>query len=67
MTYEEVSEIMFRARTLEQIAAAWQVRSAYLQAHPDDEAILEEGESLWICEQALLHPAPPEPSLRQVV
>ena len=50
LTQDEVSEIMFRARTLEQIAAAWEARSAYLRAHPDDEAILEEGESLWMRE-----------------
>ena len=59
MTHEEVSEIMSRARTLEQIAVAWQARSAYLQAHPDDMAILEEGESLWMLEQALKDPDEP--------
>ncbi len=44
---------MSRARTQEQITAAWEARSLYLQANPDDEAILEEGESLWMLEQAL--------------
>ena len=50
---------MSRAHTLEQIAAAWKVRSEYLRANPDDEAIIEEGESLWMLEQALKYPAPP--------
>ena len=58
MTQDQVSEIMYHAQTLEQTANAWQVRSAYLLAHPDDEAIVEEGESLWMREQALKHPNP---------
>lgn len=54
LTQEEMSEIMFRARTLELIAVSWSVRSAYLLAHPDDEAIMEEGEALRMREPALL-------------
>ena len=56
MTRREVHDIMFRARTLEQIAVAWQARSQYLRDNPDDMAILEEGESLWMREQALKYP-----------
>lgn len=53
MTREEVRELMFRADTLEQCADAWKARSAYLREHPDDEAIIDEGEALWMTEQAL--------------
>ena len=53
MTREEVRELMFRADTLEQCAEAWKARSVYLREHPDDTAIIEEGESLWMTEQAI--------------
>ena len=55
LTRKEVSDLMFRADTLEQCAEAWKARSEYLRAHPDDTGILEEGESLWMTEQALKH------------
>ena len=53
MTRKEVHDIMFRARTLEQCAAAWKAQAEYLREQPDDESVVEEGEALWMHEQAL--------------
>lgn len=56
MTQEEVSQLMFSAKTLPQCATAWEARGIYLREHPDDERIIEEGESLYMMEQSLKHP-----------
>jgi hypothetical protein len=61
MTREEVSELMFRADTLEQCAEAWKAQAEYLREHPEDESIIDEGEALWMTEQALKHPDAPAP------
>ena len=53
MTREELHKLMLHARTLEQCAAAWQAQEEYLCVHPDDESVIEEGEALWMREQAL--------------
>ena len=53
LTQDEVSEVMFRARTLEQCAEAWKAQAEYLREHPEDESVIEEGEALWMHEQAL--------------
>ena len=53
MTREEVSVLIFRARTLEQCAEAWKAQAEYLREHPEDESVIEEGEALWMHEQAL--------------
>lgn len=44
---------MRSARTPEQIAAAWEVRADWLCLHPDDEGIQDEGEALFMREEAL--------------
>jgi hypothetical protein len=53
MTREEVRQLMSSAKTLSQCSEAWEARAAYLREHPDDEAIIEEGEALYMTEQAL--------------
>lgn len=44
---------MRSARTKEQIAAAWEARADWLRIHPDDQGIEEEGEALFMREEAL--------------
>lgn len=53
MTREAVHDIMMRARTLEQCAEAWKAQAEYLREHPEDESVIDEGETLWMMEQAL--------------
>lgn len=36
------------------IASAWAIRSEWLRDHPDAEVVIDEGEALWMREQALL-------------
>jgi hypothetical protein len=53
MTRKEVHDIMFRTNTLEQCAEAWKAQAEYLREHPEDESIIDEGEALWMTEQAI--------------
>ena len=53
MTREEVHNIMMRARTLEQRAEAWKAQAEYLREHPEDDSVIDEGETLWMTEQAI--------------
>ncbi len=54
MTLDEVLRIMSGVRTLEDCKRAWAVRSEWLREHPEDEVVIDEGEALWMHEQALL-------------
>lgn len=53
MTRDEVLDLMFHAQTLEECRRAWEARTDWLNDHPDDEAIIDESESLYMREQAL--------------
>ncbi len=55
MTRKKVHDIMLGARTLEQCAQAWLAQAEYLREHPDDDSVIDEGEALWMTEQALLN------------
>ena len=49
----QVQALMRSARRSEQIAAAWDARADWLNDHPDDAGIEDEGEALFMREEAL--------------
>ena len=53
MTLKEVLLIMSAVKTLGDCKRAWEVQAAWLRDHPDDEVVIDEGEALWMNEQAL--------------
>ena len=52
MNREQVLDILYSARTSEQIERAKKLRSDYLKSHPDDEEVIEVGEMLTTLEFA---------------
>ena len=46
MNREQVLDILYSARTPEQIERAKELRSDYLNSHPEDEEVIEVGEML---------------------
>ena len=44
---------MMRARTLEQRAEARKAQAEYPREHPEDDSVIDEGETAWMMEQAL--------------
>lgn len=50
MTREQVIDVFHAARTLDEIATAWHVRSAWLAKHPDDMEVIDYGEMLSMIE-----------------
>ena len=57
---------MRSARTPERIAAAWNARDAWLRDHPDDAGIYDEGEALFMREEALKRMAEQRKELEKV-
>ena len=53
MTREQVLDLCYSARTLEEIEAAKRARGEWLTAHPDDAAVLDVGEMLCMLEDAI--------------
>ena len=53
MTLDEVLRIMSGVRTLEDCKRAWAVCSEWMREHPDDEVVIDEGEALFMHEEAL--------------
>jgi hypothetical protein len=53
MTRDEVLNLMSHAGTLEECQRAWEVRAVWLNEHPDDETVIDEGEGLYMREQAI--------------
>jgi hypothetical protein len=66
MTREEVLNLMYHASTLEECKRAWEARAVWLNGHPDDEAIIEESEGLYMREQALTRIALPQAQTERV-
>lgn len=54
MNRNEILEAICFAKTLEDCQKAWRLRADYLRAHPDDDAMIDAGESLSMLEKALL-------------
>jgi hypothetical protein len=60
MTREEISALMFRARTRVECETAKAALLAYLKEHPDDLDLQEEGGSLYMKQVALESMTAPE-------
>ena len=60
MTRDNLLDLMFYAKTLEECKQAWEARALWLNEHPDDETIIDESESLYMREQALRRAAEPK-------
>jgi hypothetical protein len=55
MTLDDVLRIMSGVRTLEDCKRAWEVQAEWLREHPEDEVVIDEGEALYMHEEALKH------------
>jgi hypothetical protein len=53
MTREQVLDLCYQARTLEEIEIAKRARGEWLTAHPDDATVLDVGEMLCMLEDAI--------------
>ena len=53
MTLDDVLRFMGGVRTLEDCKRAWELQAEWLREHPEDEVVIDEGEALFMHEEAL--------------
>ena len=55
MTLDDVLRTMSGVRTLEDCRRAWEVQAEWLREHPEDDVVIDEGEALYMHEEARKH------------